>query len=136
MIKQVKSEESDDDMKTMDSWINDKWGYEKLPSGTVVHIPGSSRAFKTGDWASTHPELIKDKCISCLTCFFVCPDTAIKWERDEEKPKGYPVILTDYCKGCGLCAFECDERALLFPGIIETEIPSDSMGISEETCKE
>ncbi|MFW9928737.1 MAG: 4Fe-4S dicluster domain-containing protein [Candidatus Thorarchaeota archaeon] len=99
--------------------------------GTVVPIPGSSLAFKTGDWAAVQPILEKSKCSSCLTCFFVCPDSAIKMDKSEN-PKGYPVIITEYCKGCGICAYECDEKALIFPGI--TESPLGSTDIAEEEC--
>jgi pyruvate ferredoxin oxidoreductase gamma subunit/2-oxoisovalerate ferredoxin oxidoreductase gamma subunit len=126
--------ETDDPMSIVKQWTTEKWGYEKLPMGTVVPIPGSSKAFKTGDWAAVQPTLVKEKCLHCLTCYFVCPDTAIYMDYSEN-PKGYPVIKTEFCKGCGMCAFECDERALLFPGIAET--PLDSTDVREEThCDE
>ncbi len=120
---------NDDPIAIINQWTKEKWGYEKLPMGTVVPYPGSSKAFKTGDWAAVQPTLVKEKCISCLTCFFVCPDTAIKMDYSEN-PKGYPIILTDFCKGCGMCAYECDERALLFPGI--AEMPLGKTDIKDE----
>ena len=119
------------DLTNFNEWIKDNWGYTKIPTGTVVPYPGSSLAIKTGDWAATQPKLIKSKCLSCLTCFFVCPDSAIKMDFSEN-PNGYPIILTDYCKGCGLCAYECEERALIYPGIADSPA-SESSDISE--CK-
>ena len=116
------------DQADFNEWIKNNWGYSKVPIGTVVPYPGSSLVVKTGDWAATQPKLIKEKCHSCLTCFFVCPDNAITMDFSEN-PNGYPVINTDYCKGCGLCAYECEDKALIYPGIVDppvTELSTNS----------
>ncbi len=87
-------------------WINEKWGSEKLPIGGVVPYH-SSFAYKTGDWSAFKPFVDFDKCISCLNCFYFCPDSAIEMNEDFK-----PVFDFDFCKGCGICAANCPKDAI------------------------
>jgi len=93
--------------KEMQDWIENKWGYEKLPTGGSVPYPGSSKFFKTGDWSAFKAVVDREKCTKCTTCFFLCPDSVITMDKDE-----IPVMDFDYCKGCGICAEECPSDAI------------------------
>jgi pyruvate ferredoxin oxidoreductase delta subunit len=92
-------------------FLRRKLGSSELPIGTVMPYPGSSLAFKTGDWAAQRPSMIEGRCTSCLTCYFVCPDGAVSMDF-EVKEKGLPRFDYEYCKGCGLCANECPVDAI------------------------
>ena len=96
---------SDDEFK---QWVKEKWGYKKLPiAGSTP--PGSAKFFRTGDWAAQRPILVYENCISCLECYFVCPDSAITMETGDDG-KAHPKFDYFYCKGCGICANECPGR--------------------------
>ncbi len=99
------NEVSDDDFKT---WVKEKWGYKKLPMAGSTP-PGSSRFFRTGDWAAKQPKLNADNCISCLKCYFFCPDSAITMKPGNDG-KLRPEFDYFYCKGCGVCSNECPGR--------------------------
>jgi pyruvate ferredoxin oxidoreductase delta subunit len=109
MTKQVYLSE-----KEMKQWIDEKWGYEKLPMAGVVPFAGSSVFFKTGDWSPLKAHIDLDECIKCNKCFFLCPDSAITIGDDD-----YPVVDFDYCKGCGICAEECPKSCIEMKDITE-----------------
>ncbi len=96
---------SDEEFK---QWVKEKWGYKKLPMAGSAPA-GSAKFFRTGDWAAMRPVLIAENCISCLECYFYCPDSAIKMETGEDGKKR-PKFDYFYCKGCGVCANECPGR--------------------------
>ncbi len=54
-----------------------KLTWKELPEGDILEA-GTSRNFKTGNWRSTRPLHIPEKCIHCLICWVYCPDSAIK----------------------------------------------------------
>ncbi|HYA21729.1 MAG TPA: 4Fe-4S binding protein [Thermoproteota archaeon] len=62
--------------------------------------------FKTGDWRTERPVLDYQKCIDCLICWCLCPDSAIR------RKGGKVEINYDYCKGCGICSVECPVKAI------------------------
>jgi len=80
----------------------------ELPFGFVAK-PGSTKAFKTGDWRSARPVLDREKCIYCGFCYIYCPDGVYKDMGSEEK---YYQADLDYCKGCGVCAQECPKKCI------------------------
>jgi pyruvate ferredoxin oxidoreductase delta subunit len=80
----------------------DQYTWKELLVGFVVDEPGSAREYKTGDWASMHPEWDESKCIKCGLCWLYCPDAAVYQKED-----GFFTADLDYCKGCGICAAEC-----------------------------
>lgn len=96
---------NDEDFK---KWVKEKWGYKKLPMAGSTP-PGSSKFFRTGDWAAQRPKLVVENCISCLKCYFYCPDSAIKMVEGSDG-KLHPEFDYFYCKGCGVCAQECPGR--------------------------
>ena len=96
---------SDEDFKL---WVKEKWGYKKLPIAGSTPA-GSAKFFRTGDWAAMHPVLIAENCISCLDCYFFCPDNAIKMIAGDDG-KLRPKFDFFYCKGCGICSNDCPGR--------------------------
>ncbi|MHA2270260.1 MAG: 4Fe-4S dicluster-binding protein [Candidatus Hodarchaeales archaeon] len=99
-----------DHLSTIRKLFDEKWGWKKLPMGTVIPYPGSAEAFNTGDWAAQYPH-VNEKCTSCLICYFVCPDSAIDMPIEEDG-KRRPKFNTFFCKGCALCAYECPVDAI------------------------
>lgn len=81
----------------------------ELPAGGLLEA-GTAQNFKTGSWRSLRPVWNKDKCISCLTCWIYCPDSAIKIAPDPKKTTVVIGIDYDFCKGCGICARECPDK--------------------------
>ncbi|MDR3038034.1 MAG: 4Fe-4S binding protein [Candidatus Adiutrix sp.] len=79
-----------------------------LPFGLAVK-PGSTRAFKTGDWRSARPVLDREKCSYCGFCYIYCPDGVYQDMGDKEK---YYKADLDFCKGCGVCANECPKKCI------------------------
>ncbi|MCR4672120.1 MAG: 4Fe-4S binding protein [Lachnospiraceae bacterium] len=86
-----------------------KW-YEMSPGGMICE-PGTSRLTKTGEWRTTTPVFIADKCKHCLLCVPVCPDGAI---RVKDGKRGE--FDLEYCKGCGICYKVCPFDAIEFGG--------------------
>jgi len=80
----------------------------KINQGAVITEPGSSLAYKTGDWRTFRPVILQDKCIKCYQCWQVCPDAAIK--IDEKTGKVH--VDYDYCKGCLICVKQCPAKAI------------------------
>ncbi|OGW94618.1 MAG: hypothetical protein A3G36_05875 [Omnitrophica bacterium RIFCSPLOWO2_12_FULL_45_13] len=79
-----------------------KKGWKALTKGGVIEGGGTAKEFKTGDWRSSRPILLSEKCINCLACWMYCPDSAVIMK--DGKVAGFDY---DYCKGCGICAHEC-----------------------------
>ena len=55
---------------------------EDLTIGGDIYNAGNAREFKTGDWRSTKPIYLSDKCKQCGLCFPVCPDNAIEMKEE------------------------------------------------------
>ena len=79
----------------------------KFNKGAVIHEPGSTKNYKTGDWRTFIPIINKGKCIKCGKCWANCPDAAIKKSKD-----GSFYIDYNYCKGCLICEKECPAKAI------------------------
>jgi len=79
--------------------------WREVPRGGSISEAGSSAEYETGSWRSQRPIHDKEKCINCLRCWILCPDSAIQVEDGK-------VIGIDYmhCKGCGICAHECPPK--------------------------
>lgn len=87
-----------------------KWS--DLTEGMQIYGSATSVDFKTGEWASVKPAMFDDKCIHCLMCVPVCPDSCISVVDGKRAPLDY-----DHCKGCGICVKVCPVGALRMEGV-------------------
>lgn len=88
--------------------INPNTPLEKLTPGGDIYTAGNAIKFKTGDWRSSRPVFLSEKCKQCGLCFPVCPDDAIPVGKDLKRTD----FNFDYCKGCGVCAKVCPFNAI------------------------
>jgi pyruvate ferredoxin oxidoreductase delta subunit len=79
--------------------------WNELPCGAIIEDLSAVRDNKTGAWRSMRPVWSREKCISCLTCWVYCPDSAIIVRDGKNQGIDY-----DYCKGCGICASVCPPK--------------------------
>ena len=89
--------------------INKNTPIEDLTIGGDIYQAGNAREFKTGDWRSSRPVYLSDKCKQCGLCFPVCPDNAIPVSKETLKRGDFNY---DYCKGCGICSKVCPFGAI------------------------
>lgn len=87
-------------------------GWRELTEGMQIYEGGTSKEFHTGEWTSIKPVFIADKCIQCLLCAPVCPDSAIAVKDGKRGDFDY-----DHCKGCGICVKACKVGAIEMEGI-------------------
>jgi 2-oxoacid:acceptor oxidoreductase gamma subunit (pyruvate/2-ketoisovalerate family)/2-oxoacid:acceptor oxidoreductase delta subunit (pyruvate/2-ketoisovalerate family) len=78
------------------------------PEKVDIHVGGYGVLKDVSSWRVYTPEIDVEKCVGCKNCWIFCPETAIQW--DEEKNK--PWIRYEACKGCGVCANECPVNAI------------------------
>jgi pyruvate ferredoxin oxidoreductase delta subunit len=88
--------------------IDNKTNYQDLTIGGDIYSAGNAKEFKTGDWRSTTPVFISEKCKQCGLCFPVCPDDAIPLDKDGNRGE----FNLDACKGCAVCAKVCPFKAI------------------------
>ena len=80
-------------------------GWKELPLGGIIFSPGSSREYLTGGWRTYRPVHSPERCVHCLRCWILCPDSAVLVEQG--RVVGYDM---EHCKGCGICARECPPK--------------------------
>ncbi len=73
-----------------------------------IHVGGYGVLKDVSSWRVFTPEIDTETCISCKACWIYCPETAINWDEEANKPS----IRYEACKGCGLCANECPVDAI------------------------
>ncbi len=80
-------------------------GSSELAIGGAIMEAGSSMNNPTGTWRTYVPVRDYAKCIHCLRCWILCPDSSVL-------VKDGKVVGTDleHCKGCGICARECPPK--------------------------
>jgi len=91
-----------------------------MPLGGMVPEGGTSDEYNTGSWRTFRPIHDDKKCIHCLRCWILCPDSAILVENGKVTGIDYK-----HCKGCGICATECPKKV----HAIEMKLESDFVGV-------
>jgi len=79
--------------------------WKEMPIGGMIVDAGNSREYETGSWRTYRPVRDTERCINCLRCWILCPDSAIPVV--DGKVAGFDY---DHCKGCGICARECPPK--------------------------
>jgi pyruvate ferredoxin oxidoreductase delta subunit len=79
--------------------------WKEMPIGGVIFGGGTSQEYQTGGWRTYKPVHDEEKCIDCLLCWILCPDSAVRVE--DGKVVGFDL---EHCKGCGICASECPPK--------------------------
>ena len=97
--------------------MSQKPGWKDLPIGGVILQAGNSAEKSVAGWRTYRPIHDPEKCINCLRCWILCPDSAIIVEDGK-------VVGIDYehCKGCGICAHECPPKIKAITMKLESEI--------------
>jgi 2-oxoacid:acceptor oxidoreductase gamma subunit (pyruvate/2-ketoisovalerate family)/2-oxoacid:acceptor oxidoreductase delta subunit (pyruvate/2-ketoisovalerate family) len=67
-----------------------------------INIGGYGILKDVSSWRVFTPEIDEQLCVDCMSCWLFCPETAIEWDEDKNKPK----LVHRKCKGCGICAEE------------------------------
>jgi pyruvate ferredoxin oxidoreductase delta subunit len=63
--------------------------------------------------SSLRPNINKETCNECGTCYLYCPTGAIVFDDSGIQ------VVSEFCKGCGICAKECPFTAILMMEIRE-----------------
>jgi pyruvate ferredoxin oxidoreductase delta subunit len=90
--------------------VDCKW--DELTLGMQIYGPATATHFNTGEWATVKPVVDENKCIHCLMCVPVCPDSCISVSNGKRSPIDY-----DHCKGCGICVKSCPKKAISMEGV-------------------
>ena len=91
--------------------------WKEMPIGGMIVEAGNSVEYDTGSWRTYRPVRDEEKCIHCLRCWILCPDSAIIVK--DGKMVGFDL---DHCKGCGICASECPPKCHAIEMKLESEI--------------
>lgn len=89
------------------SRIHEKSPYTDITPGNQIYGGGTSKLFNTGEWRTSTPVLDEEKCVQCLLCAPVCPDSCIPVKDGKRL-----AFDLDHCKGCGICAYQCKFGAI------------------------
>lgn len=87
--------------------INEKTAWQDVTEGLQIHEAATSKRFMTGEWRTSTPVFLKDKCKQCLLCVPYCPDSCIPVKDGKRGEFDY-----DHCKGCGICVAACPFKAI------------------------
>ncbi|MGN0532868.1 MAG: 4Fe-4S binding protein [Eubacterium sp.] len=86
--------------------------WQDLTEGMQIYGEKTSEDFNTGEWTSVQPVIDEAKCIHCLMCVPVCPDSCIPVIDGKRGAFDY-----NHCKGCGICVKNCHVGAITMEGV-------------------
>jgi pyruvate ferredoxin oxidoreductase delta subunit len=89
-----------------------KKNWRELPIAALITEAGNSVEYQTGAWRNHKPE----KCMNCLLCWLVCPDSAVVVKDGKVDSIDYA-----HCKGCGLCRNECPVQGKAIEMVLDSE---------------
>ena len=89
------------------SLLSETAPYQYITPGNVVYGGGSARDFITGEWRTETPVIDWERCVQCLMCAPMCPDSSIPVQDGRRLDFDY-----DHCKGCGICVGCCSFGAI------------------------
>jgi len=85
-----------------------------MPIGGMIVEAGNSQEYETGSWRTYKPVRDLERCVHCLRCWVLCPDSAVLVK--DGKALGFDY---EHCKGCGICARECPPKCHAIEMIID-----------------
>ena len=74
--------------------MNRLLSWREMPIGGIIFEPGSGQRYVTGGWRTYTPVHAPDRCVNCLRCWILCPDSAVLVESG--RVVGFDL---DHCKG-------------------------------------
>lgn len=86
-----------------DANLNQSW--DQVSVAGNIEGGGTSLDVNTGDWRLLIPKYHAEKCIHCMLCFPVCPDSAIPVKEGKRQDFDFK-----HCKGCGVCYKVCPPK--------------------------
>ncbi len=95
-------------MRTDASKINENTPHGELTEGLKMFAGATSVMFNTGEWRSNTPVFVEEKCLHCMLCVPVCPDSAIPVKDGKRLD-----FDLDHCKGCAICERVCPFDAIV-----------------------
>lgn len=87
--------------------ITETVAWQDITPGGDIYASANSIDFITGDWRTNRPVVDMEKCIHCLLCVPVCPETSIPVKDGKRLGFDY-----DHCKGCGVCSKVCPVKCI------------------------
>ena len=87
--------------------VNELINWRGISPGGSVKEGGTSGLFRTGDWRTSIPTYIEEKCKHCMLCVPACPDSSIPVK--DGKRQDFDLF---HCKGCGICVKVCPFNAI------------------------
>jgi 2-oxoacid:acceptor oxidoreductase delta subunit (pyruvate/2-ketoisovalerate family) len=73
----------------------------------AITVAATSEQRNTSGWRVHRPTIELARCTRCFLCFALCPEGAIRLDREH-----YPVVDYQHCKGCLVCANECPPKCI------------------------
>ena len=95
--------------------------WKEMPIGGMIVEAGNSEEYETGSWRTYRPVHVAERCVHCLRCWILCPDSAILVE--DGKMVGFDYA---HCKGCGICAAECPPKCHAIEMKLESEFADEA----------
>ncbi len=94
----------------------DPTGWKAIPIGGMILKAGNAVEYKTGGWRAFRPIWDGERCIHCLQCWAMCPDSSVIVK--DGKMIGIDLA---FCKGCGICAEVCPDKVKCIDMLVEAE---------------